>query len=276
MNQTPNIFQCPHCGGEIEFNAVVRKGEASMPERRIIQTVQRGRETFARYTTLSDSTRSKFGEVASTPTFTKAERTSPARAASVESDVSVPLLQSAVTGMVFMLGSVPFVVAAHGAWYVPLLIGGGTFAIAWGVLLRAHRSLLWVVETITNRDIDQDGAIGTSPPPDVHVELSIGDEEGKRYEYEDLPVGRKGGYHGLRAFARAVTTGNPPASFAEREAAVYGYTRAEWQRLRNKFLDHNWAAWNNAHEPKQGVVLLEAGREVLRKIVTTPLPRERA
>jgi hypothetical protein len=146
----------------------------------------------------------------------------------------------------------------------------------WIILLWRQRATLWVKEVIFNKDIDDDGHIGPPPSPDVHVELSIGNEEGKRYEYEDLPVGRKGGYHGLRAFARAVTTGNPPASFAEREAAIYGYTRAEWQRLRNKFLDHNWAAWNNSHEPKQGVVLLEAGREVLRKIVATPLPHERA
>jgi hypothetical protein len=260
-----NLFQCPHCGAKWELVPVA---EQQPEQRRAPQTIQRGQETTTRYTTLADSTRSKFGEVASAPTFTEARRTSPARAASVESDVSVPLLQSAVTGLVVMLGSVPFVVAAHGTWYVPFLAGGATFAVSWLFLLRDHRSLLKVVEVIINKDIDNDGKVG--PKQAWRVQGEIRHEHGDRpasLSLFDLPCPSP---EDLKRFAQSISAGR--SSFAERDAAEYHYSDTMWEAIRDDFVNRGWAFWKHPTARQQGVGLTAAGRAVVRMIADTPLP----
>jgi len=111
-------------------------------------------------------------------------------------------------------------------------------------------------------------------PPVVKVEIESKDGEGYRaFRFADLPASRRKGFAGLNRFAGAVTSQGE--SFAERQAADFGgYNRQEWQTLRGIFLDRGWAAWNDPQAKNQGITLTAAGRAIVRKIATSPLPRE--
>lgn len=93
------------------------------------------------------------------------ETSTPARAASFQSDVLVPMCQAGVTGG--LLGAVVTAAAlilAPGLDAHPVALwAGATLAIvtvAWLALLVDHRRLLWAVERLINADLDQDGATG--------------------------------------------------------------------------------------------------------------------
>lgn len=125
-------------------------------------------------------------------TYTKRQ---PARPASVESDVLVPFWQaviSAVLGGVLVLVITVFLSIENewSLWVPPLSFLGATALIlfcAWLWRLGAHCKLLWLVEMITGKDLDQDGQKG--PPRQAEpfcVEWT--DRENKRKEKHYWPV----------------------------------------------------------------------------------------
>jgi len=205
------------------------------------------------------------------PQFTEATRTSPARAASVESDVLVPFLQAAICGGVSMIVLTPVVAAARWPFYFVLAGGMAVLGLTWTLFLNDHRSLLRVVEHVVNKDLDGDGYKGPPPPtPTVRVEYRERDDQHDRTVFSDLPTPRRG-YAGLVYFAKDVTKGS---SFSERVAIDHGYTRDGWQDLRDEFIAQGWATWNHPDEPRQGVTLLRAGNMVLRQVASGSIPRE--
>lgn len=116
----------------------------------------------------------------------EATRTAPARPASIESDVAVPLLQSLATGAAVLLPAIGATVYFEWPWFSPLVAGGATFTIAWLALLGAHRKLLWIVESVSNL-ID----IEPSAPPKQTVSLEVRHQEPSgrigRMQFIDLP-----------------------------------------------------------------------------------------
>jgi hypothetical protein len=113
------------------------------------------------------------------------EKRRPVRAASVASDVVVPVLQSVVSGVV--VGGVASGIAAlTGAGWAALLWGMGVgtagLGLAWLMILREHRSALWEIERITGKDLDGDGHTGRSVQKrgdPVTVEVVQRDERGR-------------------------------------------------------------------------------------------------
>jgi hypothetical protein len=121
------------------------------------------------------------------------EKRRPTRAATVASDVLVPVLQSGISGIVSgILGGAGAGIAGlpH-----PVLIGLGAGAcglgLAWVVILREHRQALWEIEKIVGRDLDGDGVVGrlVPKPEPLKVEVTTRDERGRlrQMQWLDLP-----------------------------------------------------------------------------------------
>lgn len=141
--------------------------------------------------------------------YLEAERRSPYRPQNAESDFLVPALQALATGVFVTIG------AGWVAWKYPgftadMALGCGVLAAGgfWVLTVLANRKLLWMVETITNGDLDNDGVIGEPPPPrPVALEVTHRNEAGtfgQMFRF-DLPSGVT--EDDFKEFARGVTTG---------------------------------------------------------------------
>lgn len=204
-------------------------------------------------------------DVARSPTFTEAHRTSPARPASTESDVVVPLLQSLITGVIVGLPAGTFValVCQWPWWSAPAIAVGVIIPAVWLHRLGAHTRALWTVERVIGRDLDGDRQVGPLP---VHLEATITDR--RRGHSTVWRTQFPGEARFLRRFAAAVDAGT--CTFSERDAVVCGYT--QFEALRDQFLLNGWADWRNQAEHRQGVELTEAGEQLLAQMAATPLP----
>jgi hypothetical protein len=257
-------FRCESCGKEYRISIEEVHPHPLMP-------VAVGGGDWTRMRPMADSVKPWKAEEATPPIpqFTEARRTSPARAASVESDVSVPLLQSLITSVIISAGSVPLVAALHWPWYITPMVGGGTLGLSWLLLLADHRSLLRVVETVINRDIDGDGQIGNQKK-EWRVKGEIyrqDDDESEGWDLFNLPCPSP---EYLRAFVSEVLKGT--VTFSERGASDYGYSREMWLELRDEFVDRGWVRWKHPTNEKLGVEVTAKGRAILGAIAGAPLP----
>ena len=187
------------------------------------------------------------------PVFSEARRESPARPASVESDVMVPGAQALATGAAFCVIAIPITIYFHLHWTTPLTVLAIGTAGTWMILLGAHRRLLWTVETIINRDIDGDGKTGNPKP--ARVEVAI--KEHRHTQMDDLP----GPVDALREFAHDIHSGR--VTFSERGARKSGYGATAFKELRTIFITRGWATWTVPGESRQGVKLTAKGRAVM-------------
>jgi len=133
--------------------------------------------------------------------------------------------------------------------------------VVWGFRLAASKESLWVVEELTGTDIDGDGHTGQPPAYGVRAELKTSDG----WQFSTLP----GDPAAVYGFAQAVISG---ATFSERTATAAGLGQPEWFKLRDEFIDRNWAYWKNPNRPQVGIDLLRSGRAVLRSIAASPPP----
>jgi hypothetical protein len=119
----------------------------------------------------------------------------PARPASVPSDVLTPFWQAVISGAMIAFVSIlvtvgGFLLDAWPWWVIPIVFFCAFVIVSgfwWFKLLGAHRKLLWLVEMITGKDLDQDGQKG--PPRQAEpfcVEWT--DRENKRKEKHYWPV----------------------------------------------------------------------------------------
>lgn len=72
--------------------------------------------------------------------------------------------------------------------------------------------------------------------------------------YTRIPAGPNP--QALAALARDIVAGAP---FAERTATAHGYSRAQWQRLRDAAVANHWAYWKDEKHPEQGLRLTAPG-----------------
>jgi hypothetical protein len=161
------------------------------------------------------------------------ERTkAPARAPTIESDVSVPLRQALIYG-VFV--SVP----VGGLWFIlggekPTIVFGMLLflvsAVAWHLNLKELRELLWRIEEWFDKDSAGDKQIGPPPqkPETVVAEVvEQGEDEGgrfERYRYGDIAISRDK----LRLVARVIDNGTHSFS---RDGLKELLTQAEYRKF---------------------------------------------
>lgn len=148
------------------------------------------------------------------------------------------------------------------------VVGAGVLLLRYFGGISLAKSLLEIVETVTQRDIDQDGQIGNEPPlaPSQTVRVEIKETgEAKRWRFEEFAIEPAK----LYSLASRVISGE---SFSERTATEVNLTQEEFRQLRNKFLAANLARWNHPTRKQQGVSLTRGGRAILRAVLDTPLP----
>lgn len=188
-----------------------------------------------------------------------AERRRPARPANIESDVLVPALQAGlVAGGVAVLALYAALayglLSWHAACAVGVLAGGMWFAGAlfWG------RQLLWIVESVSNLDIDHDGAVGKPPAP-APTTLVVSLEKGRQQFLAEL-----GGIEAARLheFARQVAAGR---SLAVNSWTGSGglFTRSEYDLLMGEL---ERAGLVIKGPGSSGRVLTDSGREAMRQL----------
>lgn len=117
-----DTFNCPNCG-------------------KVLQVHQIGGQAWQQAMSFN------FGTAEAPAEWT---RTTPHREPTPAGDVIVPACQAVITGLVAGMVSGVVSVAVGWPWYVPVGAGVISLACAWLVLLTDQRSLLRVVETISN------------------------------------------------------------------------------------------------------------------------------
>ena len=247
------VFRCPHCRAVLHVTGGAMSDEGFTAR------------TFQAY---------HLGGGAA-ETWQELSRTKPHGKATRESDVVVPLAQSAITGAVL---AVPVgVLAASQGWsaYVPLSVMAGTFALSWLYLLRDSRGLLRITERIVNRDLDGDGRIGDTPAepksskPNVRVDITERHDGGMRLRFLDVPIAE----HKIITLARGVMNGR---AFSEREWAGRGrpLSVSEFRELREQLFRANYMRWQDGGR-RQGVEFTAKGRALFRRLAEldpTPPP----
>lgn len=271
------IFKCPSCGHELQVH------KYDPPD---LDPIHFGSGGWQPRYDMPDSSRSlaPLSESAQgLPAFKSAYRSTPLRPPE-QTDWQVPLMQSIITAIIVGVpgGFVASKTVKWFAWWAfydrispsPWLWMVAGFvvclAVVWLWRLRVYHSLLMRVEEVIGADLTGDNQVG---PPPVRVEVDHKEQDDREhFEFEDLPTSKKRGYAGLITFARAIS--EQGETFSERSAAgLGGYSRAEWQDLRDRFIRHGWAYWNDESNPQQGVTLAAAGRAVLRRIASSRIPR---
>lgn len=214
---------------------------------------------------------SLFASVGKPSGFTEAYRRTPARDADFTADVLVPALQALITAIISSLITLLGVGLFAWSWWSVPGVGLLVFGLAWLILLSDHRALLWSVESIINEDLDGDGHTGKPAalpaprnPNSEPVRIQAEVREGQRWLFADFPAPSN---EAMYQFAQAVNDGR--ATFSERSASQHGFSREQWQALRDEFLAARLAKWNSPGSPRQGVALTNAGAGLIRKISAT-------
>lgn len=179
-------------------------------------------------------------------------------------DITTALYDSSVSFVLVSLAGGAAVWALGWPWVVAPAIG--LAAAVWRYFggLSLARSLLEVVETITQKDIDHDGKAGKKQEHVVRVEMK---DRGK-WQFANLP----GEPAALISLAQAITADGD--TFSERTATDAGLTQEQFSDLRDIFVDRGWAVWNHPTRRQQGVTLTLSGKAVLRSIAASPLPQD--
>lgn len=180
-------------------------------------------------------------------------------------DITTAIYDSGISFALITLAAGAVVYAAGWPWLVAP--AGGLGVAMWRYFggLRLARSLLEVVESITQTDLNHDGKVGKTEHV-VKVEIK---DRGK-WQFATLP----GKPAALVSFAQAVIANQPGVSFSERTAVDAGLTQEQYGDLRDVFIDRGWAVWNHPTRRQAGVTLTVSGKAVLRSIAASPLPQD--
>ena len=175
---------CPFCGAPPDWRSFLRQpwesaADAHGWQRREFQTLHAEARPGASY-----------------------ERKRPSREPTFQADVAVPVLQSAVSGVVtgILGGATASVAGVSHPWLIGLTASAAGLGLAWVVILREHRQALWEVERFVAADLDRDGHVGLPSPESfgpgtkgsrepVRVEVIQRDSRGhlRQLRWLDLP-----------------------------------------------------------------------------------------
>lgn len=182
--------------------------------------------------------------------------------------VRLPLAQAVVCG--FFAAWLPtgiavaiVVLTKAGGWWLAMIPATFVFSImalsgvAWYVLFVLDRKTLMFIERFTGVDLNRDSVVGE--PKTTIVDFM--DRE-KRHKYKvELPVTDSV----MTEIAHAMLQSGGRYNFSRRDMrAKTSISDDQFEKLQRKFLEHAWAVYKIEDKPNSGVVLLAAGRTVLR------------
>jgi hypothetical protein len=243
MERGAEMTYCPHCGQSI-------------------QLVKGGHSRRASKTRFESGYGATGQAEAPVPII---ERRGPARDATVESDVHVPVLQAGITGIVAFAVSIIPIFAWGWAWWSPFVVGLLTFAAVWLALLNSHRQSLWLIEDALDRDLNGDGQIGkpASIEP-IRVDIIETQDDGRKaFKFVDL-VGVQPKQ--LYTFAFAVTSLDKSLAEEVWTPSANGFSKRKYRTFMQRLDDIGWTRFVNPAHPWQGRALTTAGRRILANI----------
>lgn len=251
----------PQAGAMQSFAATIPTRSSTTPTR----STHRG---TARTTAYGRARLTATGTAPAGPVMVEQEWKQPRAAQTTAGDVAVPLLQAAITAAALAL------FAAFVAWRMGgdvLTWTSGAFVAgllgAWLWRLGIASQLLWLVEKITHRDLDGDGAEG-EPVDDSHgmevnapaARAEVAAHVSRRARAERL--------EDLLAFVtRCATVGTSERALGIRPGTD---ARTQYQARRDVLIRLGIGKWKDAARPQAGwslTVALDEATEILRKHV---------
>jgi hypothetical protein len=190
------------------------------------------------------------------PASYSVSRETPARPATWESDVLVPVGQSFFLALILSLAGAALaggLASANEAspWRWAGLAFVSVFLIVWAlsyyVILRDQRATLWTIETRIGRDLDGDGMTGR---PDGHVILV------------NPPPKEDPGARLRRQFAEFVHGCETDTSARRWEPQI---GREKYQQWRDALIRMRYATWDNPENPRQGWHLTSPADEIVQR-----------
>ena len=194
--------------------------------------------------------------------------------------VTIPAAQAAITGALsgILAGGVAGLVHFPQAAQFGLTAGAGVALVAW---LDYRGRWQYILESLLNVDLNQDGQIGDSAhdlePAQTNenhepVKVIIEHDQGRHLQFIDLPA--EPGQ--LTAFADGVLEGRS-LSQAAWTGRGQPFSRSEYDAFRDELIRRGLAQWRSPGEPAQGWELLASGRAVLRHFESdTPTTPQKA
>lgn len=175
------------------------------------------------------------------------EKRSMQRAPGMESDVTVPLAQAAITAAA--AGALAACAAWAFGWHVRTvaLVFGVVLACAWLWRLRLMDSLLWATESITGRDVNRDGHVGRP----AHNLALVNPAAARETAQKDVRTTESAAQRAeLLAFVhRCYTVGTSEGAHGVKAS---GPDRQAYVRQRDVLLSLGVAAWKNPARPRAG------------------------
>ena len=169
----------------------------------------------------------------------------------VEAGVKTPLLQALLTGLAGGAVAVILAVWKGWPWVTPIVAAVIAAALSWWLLLLNTRGLLKTVETVINKDLDGDGAIGFT------VEVTDLTDGRKQIRYCRFPAKPEQ----VERFAMAALNG---------QLTVHGnhrLTRGVFESLRDEAVARGLCAWKNPEAHVRGVELTQVGKHVFKRLL---------
>ena len=200
------------------------------------------------------------------------EASEPARAASLASDVAVPILQSAFSGAVasaaagmgaaWFLGTDPAMAAR-----IAGAAGVAVLGLTWAALLADSRRLLWAIENLTGSDIDGDGVTGEPEPEPEPARLRLdvkhdGGERAGSWDFLTLPATEAD----FLTWARAALAGQSIAQSGWTGKAGL-FSRSDYDSMLGELERAGLVRWVDPQNKPQGREVSPAGRAALRRLV---------
>lgn len=175
------------------------------------------------------------------------ERRKAQRGVTWESDVRVPFAQAVLTAGAFGVMAGLLAWAFTWSWRVPVVVLALAVAIAWLWRLRLLDALLWEVETITQRDVNQDGRIGRPAAGYTVANPHVARQTAARSQRESAAERQRAA---LVAFThRCYLSGTSEAAHGVKAT---GPDREAYVKARDALLSLGIAAWRNAERPRAG------------------------
>lgn len=185
--------------------------------------------------------------------------------------VVVPLMQSAVTGLIVFIVCVvmAFKFNAMDVLSVPLVFGVLAFGATWFLHQRRWITLT-NLERMLGKDLNGDGSVGTPKQVTAPTVIRIEHIEKGRYRSRDIKLSAD--EQALTLLAIGLTNGK---RFSEKEwtPESKGFSTEGFRQLRSDMLKYGLIELKNEAEPRQGFRLTEDGEE-WRKRYVIPSPIE--
>lgn len=194
--------------------------------------------------------------------------------------VSLPLRQSVISGLfaALVLTGVVAIIALLAEWelmafdFIYVFIGSAVFVCVgvWFLLLIVDRvtlllnEIVEVLERVFKVDINRDGLVGgqQEPAEPTTTIVDFMDHDKRQGMKLELPVPDRI----MKEVAHAILRSGDRYNFSRRDMmAATSISDAQFGGLQKKFLDAGWAVYKVDGKPNSGVMLLAAGKSVLRK-----------